>query len=75
MIFTVISFASFFPPYNQGYVYFSRDQYKSEAIKFHRKCDRRGVFPSPSNVAPTDFGSWPELQRDAILANGAKQDL
>ena len=26
-----------------------------------------------NNVAPTDFGSWSELQRDTISANDAKQ--
>ena len=52
-------------------MYFSRDQYTSDAIKFHRKCDRR----SHNSVAPIDFGNWSELQRDAIPANGAKQDL
>ena len=28
---------------------------------------------SCNDVAPTDFGSWSELQRDAIQANDAKQ--
>ena len=31
-------------------------------------------FISCNNVAPTDFGSWSEIQRDAIPADDTKRE-
>ena len=37
-------------------------------------CKKARVLLSCNIVAPTDFGSWSELQRDAISANDASKN-
>ena len=43
-------FLSSFFLYNQRYLYFSHDQYTSDAVKFHSKWGRRGTMSEIASI-------------------------